>query len=257
MKNLHCFSHPLVTAVVCAGVLLTAAPTLADEIRVAVASNFSEPMQDIAAAFEKETGHTTQLSFGATGKFYSQITNGAPFDVFLSADNTTPARLEQEGQAVTGSHFTYATGKLVLWSANASLVDDNGAVLKKGTFSHLAIANPATAPYGAAAMSALEKLGLLGAIQPKLVQGENITQTYQFVSTGNAELGFLALSQVYKDGNITQGSVWYVTPSLYNPLHQDAVLLKPGSSNTAAQALLQYLKSDTAKNIIRRYGYDT
>jgi len=254
MKPLNSLTRSVLAAVCFASVSLV---TAADEIQVAVASNFTEPMQEIAAAFEKETGHKAQLSFGATGKFYSQIKNGAPFEVFLSADDTTPTILEKEGQAVIDSHFTYATGKLVLWSAKAGVVNDKGEVLKHGQFSHLAIANPATAPYGAAAVEVLKKLDLLNAIQPKFVQGENITQTYQFVSTGNAELGFVALSQVYKDGKIISGSAWQVTPSLYEPLHQDAVLLGKGSGKPAALALLKYLKSDAAKQIIRRYGYDT
>ncbi|HSC76138.1 MAG TPA: molybdate ABC transporter substrate-binding protein [Pseudomonadales bacterium] len=253
MKILNLFTRSVLTAVCFSSVSFLAT---ADEIQVAVASNFTEPMQEIAAAFEKETGHKAQLSFGATGKFYSQIKNGAPFEVFLSADDTTPIILEKEGQAVIDSHFTYATGKLVLWSAKAGVVDDKGEVLKQGQFAHVAIANPVTAPYGAAAVAVLKKLDLLNAIQPKFVQGENITQTYQFVSTGNAELGFVALSQVYKDGKITSGSAWQVTPSLYEPLHQDAVLLSKGSAKPAAVALLKYLKSEAAKSIIRRYGYD-
>ncbi|MEZ5494142.1 MAG: molybdate ABC transporter substrate-binding protein [Pseudomonadales bacterium] len=237
---------------------LTVASQLAtaDEISVAVASNFAEPMQEIATAFEKKTGHKAQLSPASTGKLYSQIKNGAPFEIFLSADDTTPAILEKEGLAAIDSHFTYATGKLVLWSAKPSFVDDQGTVLKTGKFTYLAIANPATAPYGVAAVETLKKLDLLAAIQPKFVQGDNITQTFQFVSTGNAELGFVALSQVFKDGKISSGSAWLVTPSLYEPLHQDAVLLNKGSSKPAAKALLDYLKSDEAKHIIRRYGYD-
>jgi molybdate transport system substrate-binding protein len=240
------------------GLCLGAATSFAaaDTIAVAVASNFAEPLQAIATAFEKETNHKVQLSAGPTGKLYAQIKNGAPFDVFLSADNTTPALLEREGQAVIDSHFTYATGKLVLWSASAGAVDDQGAVLKKNTFAHLALANPATAPYGKAAIETLKNMNLLATLQPKFVQGDNITQTFQFVSTGNAELGFVALSQVYKDGKTTSGSAWIVTPSLYEPLHQDAVLLHKGSSKPAAKALFDFLKGDAAKQIIRRYGYD-
>ncbi len=154
------------------------------------------------------------------------------------------------------SHFTYATGKLVLWSAKPNVVDEQATALKNGQFSHLAIANPATAPYGVAAIETLKKLHLLTTVQAKLVQGDNITQTFQFVSTGNAELGFVALSQVYKDGKITSGSAWIVTPSLYEPLHQDAVLLNQGSSKPAAKALFDFLKGDAAKHIIHRYGYD-
>jgi len=228
----------------------------ADTVTVAVASNFSEPLQAIATAFEKETGHKVRLSAGSTGKLYAQIKNGAPFEVLLSADDTTPALLEREGLAVIGSRFTYATGKLVLWSAKAGLVDNQGAVLKTGAFSHIALANPATAPYGNAAIETLKKWRLLTALQPKFVQGDNITQAFQFVSTGNAELGFVALSQVYREGKITSGSAWLVTPSLYTPLHQDAVLLNNGSNTSAAKALLDFLKSDTATQLIRSYGYD-
>lgn len=230
---------------------------VADDIAIAVASNFTEPMQKIAAAFEKDTGHKVQLSPGATGKLYAQIRNGAPFELFLSADDTTPTLLEKEGQAMINSHFTYATGKLVLWSAKPGVVDNQGAVLKTGQFAHLAIANPATAPYGAAAVETLKKLGVLATWQPKFVQGDNITQTFQFVSTGNAELGFVALSQVWKDGQFTSGSAWLVTPSLYEPPHQDAVLLNKGANKAAAKALFEYLKGNTARQIIRRYGYDT
>ena len=254
MKRPLFFSRAVLTSL-----CLTFASQLAtaDEISVAVATNFAEPMQEIATAFEKKTGHKAQISPASTGKLYSQIKNGAPFEIFLSADDTTPAILEKEGLAVIDSHFTYATGKLVLWSAKPRFVDDQGAVLKEGKFSHLAIANPATAPYGVAAVDTLKKLDLLAVIQPKFVQGDNITQTFQFVSTGNAELGFVALSQVFKDGKISSGSAWLVTPSLYEPLHQDAVLLNKGRSKPAAKALLDYLKSDEAKHIIRRYGYDS
>lgn len=229
---------------------------LAAEVQVAVAANFTAPMQAIAAEFEKDTGHQAKLAFGATGKFYAQISNGAPFEVFLSADDTTPARMEQELLVVPGSRFTYAKGKLVLWSADPARVDSQGEVLKKGDFKHLAIANPKTAPYGAAALEMLNRWGLLAAVQPRFVQGENISQTYQFVSTGNAELGFVALSQVYKDGRITGGSAWIVPATLYRPILQDAVILARGKANPAAQALAQYLRSEKARAIIKSYGYE-
>lgn len=228
---------------------------LAAEVQVAVAANFTAPMQAIAAEFEKDTGHKAKLSFGATGKFYAQISNGAPFEVFLSADDTTPARLERELLVVPGSRFTYAKGKLVLWSAKEGFVDDRGEVLKQGNFKHVAIANPKTAPYGAAAVQFLGKQGLLEAIQPKFVQGENISQAYQFVSTGNAELGFVALSQVYKDGKFNSGSAWIVPAPFYDPILQDAVILARGKANPAAQALVQYLRGEKAKAIIKSYGY--
>lgn len=241
---------------VCLAALLASAvfTARAAEVQVAVAANFAAPMQKIAAAFQADTGHTAVLSSGATGKFYAQISHGAPFAVFLSADDSTPARLEQEGQAVPGSRFTYAIGQLVLWSPQPGMVDARGEVLRQGRFTHLALANPKTAPYGLAAQQTLTALKLWETLTPKRVTGENIAQAFQFVSTGNAELGFVALSQVWQDGQI-RGSSWRVPPSLYEPLRQDAVLLNPGKDNAAARALLDYLKSDKAKAIIRASGY--
>lgn len=227
----------------------------ADTVSVAVAANFTAPMQKIAAAFEVDTGHKAELSFGATGKFYAQITHGAPFQVLLSADDTTPARLEREGKAVAHSRFTYAIGTLVLWSAQPGTVDAKGDVLKSGDFKHLAIANPKLAPYGAAALQVMEKLGVATALQPRLVQGENIAQTFQFVSTGNAQLGFVALSQVMADGKIRSGSAWQVPASLHEAIRQDAVLLMPGKDSAAASALLTYLRGSKARAIIQSYGY--
>ena len=228
----------------------------AGEVQVAVAANFTAPMQKIAAAFEQDTGNRAVLAFGATGKFYAQIHNGAPFEILLAADDETPARLEQEKQTVTGSRFTYATGRLVLWSAKDNYVDGQGRVLQGGTFQHLSIANPKAAPYGAAAIETLTKLNLLTQLQPKIVQGENISQAYQFVSTGNAELGFVALSQVSRDGRFTSGSGWIVPASMHGPIRQDAVILSKGGANPAARALMDYLKSDKAKGIIRSFGYE-
>ncbi|HEX8785970.1 MAG TPA: molybdate ABC transporter substrate-binding protein [Telluria sp.] len=242
-----------------AGLLATivlAAQAQAGEVQVAVAANFTAPMQKIAAQFEQDTGNKAVLSFGATGKFYAQINNGAPFEVFLAADDETPMKLEQEGQAVPGTRFTYAIGKLVLWSAKDGYVDAHGDVLRSGNFGHLSIGNPKTAPYGAAAVETMTKLGLYERLQPKLVQGENISQAQQFVSTGNAELGFVALSQVWKDGKLSSGSAWIVPSNLYSPIRQDAVILKKGEANPAARALETYLKSDKAKAIIRAYGYE-
>ncbi len=230
-------------------------PARADEVNVAVASNFSVPMQKIAESFAQDTGHKAVLSFGATGKFYAQIKNGAPFEVLLSADDTTPAKLEQEGAAVVGSHFTYATGKLVLWSAKPGFVDGQGDVLRKAGFQHLALANPQTAPYGAAAVEVLTRLKLLEALKPKFVLGENIAQTHQFVASGNAELGFVALSQVMTDREMGAGSAWVVPQELYHPLRQDAVLLVPGQRKAAAAALMEYLKGAKAKAVILSYGY--
>ncbi|HSG23135.1 MAG TPA: molybdate ABC transporter substrate-binding protein [Azonexus sp.] len=235
---------------------LASAALQAGEVQVAVAANFTGPMQQITAEFEKDSGHKAVLSFGATGKFYAQIVNGAPFEVFLSADDTTPAKLEKEGHAVPGSRFTYAVGKLVLWSAKPDLVDAKGEILKSGNFNKLAIANPKTAPYGAAAIETLKKLNLQEAVQPKFVQGENISQTLQFVSTGNADLGFVALSQVFKDGKISSGSAWIIPGEFHNPIYQDAAILAKGKDNPVAGALLAYLKGDKAKAIIKSFGYD-
>jgi len=228
----------------------------ADEVQVAVAANFTAPMQQIATQFEKDSGHKATLAFGATGKFYAQIVNGAPFEILLSADDETPARLEKEGLGIVGSRFTYAIGTLVLWSANPTLVDTKGEILKSGDFKHLALANPKTASYGTAAVEAMTKLGLMTSLQPRFVQGENISQTQQFIMSGNAELGFVALSQVYKDGKIAGGSAWIVPANLYQPIQQDAVLLSKGKNKPAAFALLAYLKGDKARAIIKSYGYE-
>jgi len=228
----------------------------AADVQVAVAANFIGPMQVIAADFAKASGHTATLASGATGKFYAQIRNGAPFDVFLAADDTTPEKLDKEGAAVAGTRFTYATGKLVLWSPKDGLVDDQGAVLRGGNFQHLALAAPKLAPYGAAAVQTMTALGLLDALTPKFVQGESIGQTFAFVASGNAELGFVALSQVWAGGKLKSGSAWVVPASLHQPIRQDAVLLARGKDNPAAAALLQYLRSDAAKAVIRAFGYD-
>lgn len=227
----------------------------AAETQVAVAANFTAPMQKIAEAFKQDTGHEAKLAFGGTGKFYAQIKNGAPFDILLAADSKTPGKLVAEGDGVATSHFTYAIGTLVLWSAKEGYVDSKGEVLKSGTFTHLAIANAQAAPYGAAAEAALHKLGLFDALKPRFVTGENIGQTYQFAATGNAELGFVALSQIMEASKIKGGSYWPVPADLYPPITQDAVLLKKGEHNEAAKALLDYLKGDKAHAIIREYGY--
>lgn len=236
--------------------LLTVATAHADEVKVAVAANFTGPMQVIAVLFERDTGHKASLAFGATGKFYAQIANGAPFEVLLSADDETPARLVREGLAVTGTSFTYAIGKLVLWSTNPKLVDDKGEILKKGGFKHLAIANPKTAPYGAAAMQTMSKLGVVDSLKPLFVQGENIAQTHQFVSTGAAELGFVAYSQVIKNGQVGSGSGWVVPGNLYDPIRQDAVILSKGKDKPAATALLNYMKGQKAQDVIKSFGYE-
>lgn len=227
----------------------------AGDVPVAVAANFAAPAKQIAADFGKETGHRATLVFGATRKFYAQIRNGAPFEVLLAADEETPAKLEKDGAAVAGSRYTYATGRLVLWSAKPGLVDDKGEVLKNGDFAHLAIANPRLAPYGVAAVEVLTALKLPDAVQARVVVAENITQTHLFVATGNADLGFVALSQVLKDGKVSEGSAWIVPANLHQPLRQDAVLLDKGKGKPAAEAWLNYLKGDKARAVIKSYGY--
>lgn len=235
--------------------LLTSGATQAAQLSVAVASNFTAPMRKIAAAFEKETGHSLLLSFGSTGKFYAQIVNGAPFEVLFAADEKTPLRLETEGHGVAGTRQTYAIGKLVLWSRQAGYVDDKGEVLRGGTFDRIALADPRLAPYGAAAMQALQALGLADALAGKFVQGENISQTFQFVASRNVPLGFIALSQVYENGRMTEGSAWQVPESLYEPIRQDALILAKGKNNVVAHELMKFLKGMTASDIVRSYGY--
>ena len=228
----------------------------ADVVQVAVAANFTAPARALAEVFARTTGHEARLSFGATGAFYTQIKNGAPFDVLLAADNERPARLEKEGDTVPGSRFTYATGQLVLWSAKPGFVDDQGAVLKGGHFGKIAIANPKNAPYGAAAVEAMNKLGLAAALQPKLVTGESIGQTYNFIATGNAELGFVALAQVLEGGKLKSGSMWVVPAQYHAPIIQDAVILNRAASNPAAKAWMELLKTPQSKALIRSYGYE-
>ena len=235
--------------------LLPLGNAFAAQVQVAVASNFTAPMHEIAARFEQDTGHQARLSFGATGKFYAQIRNGAPFEVLLSADATTPARLEQEGAAVPDSRFTYAVGRLVLWSPIIGLIKDGPEQLKAGDFRHLAVANPKTAPYGTAAQSTLAHLGLADKLRSRLVQGENIAQTHQFVASGNAQLGFIALSQVAKNGEIATGSGWIVPADLHSPIRQDAVMLTKGKDNPAAKALMVYLAQPQIRELIQSYGY--
>ena len=250
-------SRTLWTATACLTVLALGNTANADEVRVAVAANFATPLKALAIDFEKSTGHKLLMSAGATGKLYAQIKSGAPFDIFLAADDAAPARLEQENESVAGTRFTYAIGKLVLWSAQTQWVDAQGDVLKTGHFKHLALAAPQLAPYGAAAIQTLTQLGLLSALTPRLVQGESIGQTFSFVATGNAELGFVALSQVYENGKFTHGSGWIVPAQLYSPLRQDALLLKPGRANPGAMALLAYLKTDKTRTLLRSFGYET
>jgi len=236
--------------------VLAHASAFAADAQVAVAANFAEPIKAIGAVLEKTTGHTIKVTLGATGKLYAQIKNGAPFDVLLSADTATPEKLEKEGLGQPGSRFTYATGKLVLWSADAKRVDTKGEVLKAANLGKVSYANPKVAPYGAATVQVIDKLGLTAALTPKLVQGESIGQTFTFASTGNADVGFVAMSQVLEGGKLKSGSMWVVPQNLYDPIRQDAVVLQKSASNEAAQALMRLLKSPNIKDLIRSYGYD-
>ncbi len=223
----------------------------AAETQVAVAANFTAAAKEIASAFEKQTGDKVRLSFGASGALYTQIVNGAPFAALLSADAERPRRLEAEKVGRPGSRFVYAIGRLVLWSADSGLVDGKGEVLRGGSFRKLAIANPKTAPYGQAAVETLTGLGLWGAIKDKVVQGENIAQAHQFVATGNAELGFVALAQIALQNT---GSKWVVPSRLHAPIEQEAILVK---DDAVAGRFLDYLKGPQALEIIHRYGYGT
>jgi molybdate transport system substrate-binding protein len=254
-------STMLARLAVCVAVCVGSAAALptrvhAAEVRVAVAANFAAPMRRIAKDFERATGHTAVLAFGSTGKFHAQIDNGAPFEVLLAADEHTPAQLERKGHVVAGSRFTYAVGRLVLWSREPGLVDERGEVLKAGRFDRLALADPKLAPYGAAAVQVMKGMGLEATLAPKLVQGENIAQAHQFVATGNAQLGFVALSQVQVDGKLERGSAWVVPVTMHAPIRQDAALLRTGQTNPAAAALMSYLRSDKARAVIRAVGYD-
>ena len=223
----------------------------AAETHVAVAANFTDAATEIAEIFQEKTGHEAILSFGSTGQLYTQITQEAPFEVFLAADDARPAKAVEEGFAVPGSQFTYAIGKLVLWSKDPSLVQGE-RTLKNGDFTKIAIANPVGAPYGAAAVQTMQALGVYDQLAPKLVQGNNISQTFQFVETGNAELGFIALAQLARNGD---GSRWVVPEDLHDPIRQDAVLLKAGEDNEAAQAFLEFLQGPEAAAIIEKSGY--
>jgi molybdate transport system substrate-binding protein len=232
-----------------------AAPASGAEVRAAVAANFAAPMAQLATLFQHETGHTLVVSLGSSGKLHAQIKAGAPFDIFLAADELHPQILQREGQAVAGSDFVYALGKLVLWSKQPAYVDDQGKVLSGGSFRKLAIADPKLAPYGVAAQQTLQQLNLWTALQPKLVTGVSIAQAYQFAATENAQLAFIALSQITRDGKVTEGSSWLVPAHLYSPIRQSAVLLAGAENNAAAQRFLQFLQREKAAGIIRSYGY--
>lgn len=243
---------PVRSAAAIAGFMLLAfADARAAQTNVAVAANFTDAAKEIAAAFRQNTGHEAVLSFGASGQFFTQITQGAPFQVFLSADVARPRKLVEEGLAVPDSRFTYAIGKLVLWSKTSGLVKGE-ETLKAASFNKLSICNPVAAPYGAAAVEAMKTLKVYEALQPKLVEGATITQAYQFVETGNAEVGFVALSQLTRGD---AGSRWVVPQELYDPIRQDAVLLKSGADNQAARAFIVFLRGPEARAIIEKYGY--
>lgn len=230
----------------------------AETVNVAVATNFTAPAKALAETFRATTGHEAQLSFGATGAFYTQIKQGAPFDVFLAADDARPIKLEEEGEIVPGSRFTYAMGQLVLWSAQEGKVDEQGQVLARGDFNKLALANPKLAPYGLAAEQTLDRLGLAEQLQPRIVMGESIGQTLNFVATGNADIGFVARSQVLENGQLKGGSVWLVPAEDYEPIVQDAVILKRAADNPAARAWVDLLESAETRALLRdQYGYDT
>ena len=234
--------------------LLAARVLPADELKVAVAANFTAATRDLVPLFEQATGHAVKASFGSTGQLFAQIGNGAPFEVFLAADSRRPRKAEEAGLAVAGSRFTYARGRLVLWSARSARFTDGAAFLRAGDFKRVAIANPETAPYGLAAQQVLETLGLRGRLQGRLVQGDSIAQTFQFVATGNAGIGFVAFSQV-RAWKGAPGSVWEIPADDYAPVEQQAVLLKKGASNPAARAFLAFLRGDAARAVITGYGY--
>jgi molybdate transport system substrate-binding protein len=236
-------------------VLMFSVSSHAGEVRAAVAANFTGPAKLIAEQFQADTGHSVKLSYGSTGKFYSQIKAGAPFDVFLAADDTTPEKVAKDGLGDSANRFTYAIGTLVLWSRKPGYVDDKGHVLQ-GKFDKLAIANPRLAPYGVAAQETLEGLGLWNGVKDRIVMGENITQTWQFAGTGNADLAFVALSQTIKDGKTIEGSQWVVPKHLYTPIRQDAIILNSVQDKAAAEAFMKYMKSSRATAIIKSFGYD-
>lgn len=241
------------TVLLCAAMAFALAPAEAGDVKAAVAANFADPVREIATRFEAATGHKLIVSIGATGQFYAQIVQGAPFDVLLAADTETPAKAIAAGNAVAGSGFTYAVGSLVLYSRDARLVDGE-ATLRTARFAKIAIANPATAPYGRAAVETMTALGVYDQLRPKIVQGASIAQAFQFVDTGNAEVGFVALSQVIE---VRAGSRWLVPRSLHAPIEQGAVLLNTGVGNAAAAAFMAFLKGPEARAVIEKYGYRT
>lgn len=250
VMNFFRFLRPCIALIM----MCCAVSVSAGEVRAAVAANFMAPMRVIAADFKKTTGHRLILSFGSTGKLYAQIKNGAPFDVFFAADVKRPEKLEREQGIVPGSRFTYAIGQLALWSAKPSYATGKAALSRKD-FKHIAIASPKLAPYGAASVEVMQALNVYDDLKAKLVKGQNIAQAHQFIASGNASLGFVALSQVYKNGNFSSGSGWAVSRNLYQPIRQQAVVLKLAVDHEAAQALMQYMQSKSAHEVIASFGY--
>jgi molybdate transport system substrate-binding protein len=248
-KLLHIFGLQVIALLLG---LLVLTPSAAETLRVAVASNFSTTLEALAKDFEQRSSHELILASGSTGKHYAQIINGAPFDLFFAADVRRPKLLERQQHAVAHSRFTYAIGKLVLWSARTGYVDPAGEILSSDDYRRLAIANPRLAPYGQAAREVLQRRKLFKSVQPRLVRGENIAQTYQFIASGNAELGFIALSQLHRPDREITGSWWIVPEEFYSPIEQQAVLLR---DTPAAQEFVAYIKSNPARQIIRTYGY--
>ncbi|WP_295797592.1 molybdate ABC transporter substrate-binding protein [uncultured Microbulbifer sp.] len=258
--NMRCILQPKPLAMMwrllpLLALLLPTSFVRAEELTIAVASNFTAPMREIAARFEAQSDHRVALVFGSSGKIFAQISHGAPYQAFFSADQSKPARLVELGLANGDSRFTYAEGKLALWSRQPDYVDDQGKVLKQGKFNRLALANPKLAPYGAAALEVLQNLQLAEQNRSRWVFGENIAQTYQFVASGNAELGFVALSQILRDGRVSQGSAWVVPEELYNPIRQDAVILKSAEKQSVLREFWRFIQGPEARKIIESYGY--
>jgi len=248
------FSRAIATAVAATLTALSFAAHAGD-VQVAVASNFAAPMQKLGAMFEQDTGHKAVLSFGATGRLYTQLKGGAPYEVLLAADDESPQKLIEDGFAVKGTSFLYAKGRLVLWSPKAGFVDNAGGVLRGGRFEKLAVADPNYAPYGLAALETLKTLRIAQVAEPKLVRSESVAQAYESIVKADAQLGFVALSQVMLDGKVTQGSIWMIPGGFYTPIMQNAVLLTKGKDNPAATAFLEFLRGEKARAVIRGYGY--
>jgi len=244
------------TPFIVSALLLSSSSLFAGQVNVAVAGNFFKPIKVLASAFELKSGHQVILSTASTGKLYAQINNGAPFELFFAADQRRPSTLVRDNLAVANSQFTYAKGQLVLWSKDINAVDSQGNILHSLGLARLAIANPKAAPYGEQAINALQKMGIYQQIATKLVEGQNIGQTYQYISSGSVLMGIVALSQVMVDGHINAGSYWVIPRDFYQPIQQDAVLLEKGKNNPVAHAFVNYLKSADALKIIRSFGYE-